>query len=100
MRLCHILAIASTATLFLSLSAFCGIRGSSSRYPTHVVNDELARLLPNRTMGILGISLPQSFSNGLTFWIQASVDLNTVRFTSVEDVENSMSIFTEIFCAI
>ena len=75
----------------MASKGFCGIHSHSSRYPTHIVDDELARVVsrPNRWgYYVYPYFYPQLSENGLTFWIQASVGLNSVRFTSVDDVEH------------
>ena len=44
------LAVATTIISFVSLKVFGGVHGHSSRYPTHIIDDELIRVVskPNR----------------------------------------------------
>ena len=82
------LAIASTIIACVSSKAFCGVPSRSSRYPTHIVDDELARVAskPNR-WGYYVWRYPDLSQNGLTFWIQPYLEFRSLRNTSVEEME-------------
>jgi hypothetical protein len=88
MKILYALAVVATLISCLSLKAFCGVPSRSSRYPTHIVDEELARVAsrPNR-WGYYVWRYPSLSQNGLTFWIQPYLEFRSFRNTSVEEVE-------------
>lgn len=104
MRILNVLVVATAIISSLSLKAFCGTHSHSSRYPTHIVDDELVRVVsrPNRWgYYVYAYFYPHLSETGLTFWIQASVGLNSVRFTSVDDAEQLyVDIYRDFLCSV
>jgi hypothetical protein len=99
-----VLAIAWTIIACVSLKALCDVPSHGSQYPTHIVDDELARVVskPNRWgYSVCVYFYPHLSETGLTYWFQPSLEFSSVQISSVEEAkELYVDVYRDFLCKI